>query len=212
MNYPNFLDTKSLNGLNLFAYCNNNPVMYSDGDGHLAVLTSMIIFGTLFGLATGFGFSAGKQLIENDWDFSKVDWGKVANSTIVGGALGFSFAMGVGYLGPVMACAATASKAAAGIAFGISAGVTYAAGALGYATEEWINGRGPDFGKAMLNGALVAFEGSINYLFGGIVGSVGTIGTKGKFLRSREWYSKFAFGQEFTFPLKYGIDLIRKIF
>ena len=79
-----YLDKHDLSGLNLFAYCGNNPVMYSDGESHLAVLTSMIIFGTLFGLVTGFGFSAGKQLIENDWDFSKVDWGKVANSTIVG--------------------------------------------------------------------------------------------------------------------------------
>ena len=42
-----------------------------------------------------------------------------------------------------------------------------------------------------------------------ITGSVGTIGTKGKFLRSTEWYAKFVFGQEFTFPFKYGIDLIR---
>lgn len=101
---------------------------------------------------------------------------------------------------------------AAGFAFGISAGVTYVAGALGYASEEWINGRVPDFGKAMLNGALVTFEGSINFLFSGIIGSVRTIGTKGKFLKSREWYAKLAFGQEFTSPLKYGIDLIRKKF
>ncbi len=160
--------------------------MYSDGDGNLAVL-SMIIVGTLFGFATGFGVSAGKQLIENDWDFSKVDWGKVANSTIVGGALGFSFAMGVGYLGPVLAGAATASNAAAGIAFGISAGVSYVAGSLGYATEEWINGRSPNFGKAMLNGGFVALEGAMSFVFGGITGSVGNIGTKGKFLKSREW-------------------------
>jgi RHS repeat-associated protein len=206
-----YLDYDTLGGLNLFVYCNNNPVMYSDGDGHLAVL-SMLIFGTLFGLAAGFGVSAGKQLIENDWDFSKVDWGKVVNSTIVGGVLGFSFAMGVVYLGPVLAGVATVSKVAAGIAFGISVGVSYAAGSLGYATEEWINDRSPNFGKAMLNGGFVALEGAMRFVFGGITGSVGNIGTKGKFLKSREWWAKLAFGQEFTFPFKYVIDLIRRKF
>ena len=29
-----YLDPESINGLNLYAYCNNNPVMYSDPDGH----------------------------------------------------------------------------------------------------------------------------------------------------------------------------------
>ena len=30
-----YLDPESLNGLNLYAYCNNNPVMYVDPTGHL---------------------------------------------------------------------------------------------------------------------------------------------------------------------------------
>ena len=112
----------------------------------------------------------------------------------------------------MLAGAATASKAAAEIAFGISVGVSYSAGALGYAAEEWINGRSPDFGKAMLNGGFVALEGTMSFVFGGITGSVGDIGTNGKFLKSREWWAKLAFGQEFTFPFKYGIDLIRRKF
>ncbi len=30
-----YLNPQSINGLNLFAYCNNNPVMYSDGSGYM---------------------------------------------------------------------------------------------------------------------------------------------------------------------------------
>ena len=30
-----YLNPNNINGLNLYCYCNNNPVMYSDGDGHM---------------------------------------------------------------------------------------------------------------------------------------------------------------------------------
>ena len=29
-----YLDPESINGLNLYVYCNNNPVMYYDDNGH----------------------------------------------------------------------------------------------------------------------------------------------------------------------------------
>lgn len=38
-----YLDPETLNGLNLFAYCNNNPIMYTDPKGNLAFLTILII-------------------------------------------------------------------------------------------------------------------------------------------------------------------------
>jgi RHS repeat-associated protein len=37
-----YLDIYDLNGVNLFSYCNNNPVMYSDGDGNSATLIGWI--------------------------------------------------------------------------------------------------------------------------------------------------------------------------
>ena len=204
-----YLDPSSINGLNLYAYCNNDPVNYYDPTGHSAILI-MVLIGTLFGAAVGFGFDAGKQLINNGWDFSAVDWGSAVNSAIVGGALGFSLAMGVGYLGPVIAGIAGASTKAALIAFGVSSAVSFGAGALGYATEEWMNGRTPSFGKAMMHGSFVALEGMVNFGVGGIVGSIGNVGTKGKFLVSKEWWGKFILGLGFTQPFKIGIDNIRK--
>ena len=67
-----YLDPETIDGANLYAYCLNNPVMYVDPTGHSAILT-MVLIGTLFGAAVGFGFDAGKQLINNGWDFSNIE-------------------------------------------------------------------------------------------------------------------------------------------
>lgn len=67
--------------------------MYCDPRGNFAIMT-MVLIGTEFGLFSCFIFNAGKQLINNGWDFIKVDLGSARNSFIVGAALGFSLAMG----------------------------------------------------------------------------------------------------------------------
>ena len=55
-----YLDPETINGLNLYAYCGNNPVMYSDPSGHFPWLVFAIIAGILIlgGGAIG-GISAG---------------------------------------------------------------------------------------------------------------------------------------------------------
>ncbi len=148
-------------------------------------------------------------MIQNGWDFSSLDWGSIANSFIVGGALGLSLALGMIYLGPVMVGIASASGKAALIAFGASLTISFVGGALGYAAEEWFNDRTPDFGTAMKHGGFVMLVGMVNFGVGGIIGSVGTIGKKGTPFISKEWWSKFIFGQEFTQPFKMVIDLLR---
>ena len=52
-----YLDPESPNGLNLFAYCHNNPVMYSDPSGHFAFIPLVI------GAAVGFFASASASAI-----------------------------------------------------------------------------------------------------------------------------------------------------
>ena len=38
-----YLDPKSVNGLNLYCYCINNPIMYADPSGHEAITILMIV-------------------------------------------------------------------------------------------------------------------------------------------------------------------------
>ena len=49
-----YLDPESVNGLNLYCYCMNNPVMYSDGSGHMPEW--------LGNLLTGIGIVVGTAL------------------------------------------------------------------------------------------------------------------------------------------------------
>ncbi len=37
-----YLDPEEAHGLNIYIYCNNNPIMYSDGSGHFAISTLLI--------------------------------------------------------------------------------------------------------------------------------------------------------------------------
>ena len=46
-----YLDPESINGLNLYAYCGNNPVMYSDPSGHFGIMALLAI--TLTALVIG---------------------------------------------------------------------------------------------------------------------------------------------------------------
>ena len=45
-----YLDPQSINGLNLYAYCGNDPVNYIDPDGHMALWALALIGITTCGL------------------------------------------------------------------------------------------------------------------------------------------------------------------
>ena len=65
-------------GYNMFAYCINNPVMYSDPSGHSIILTCIIV-GTVIGALAG-GHIAAKV--------SKAKTGKVNGWAVAGGIVG----------------------------------------------------------------------------------------------------------------------------
>ena len=39
-----YLDSKSVNGLNLYCYCMNNPIMYANPSGHFTIAALIISF------------------------------------------------------------------------------------------------------------------------------------------------------------------------
>ena len=85
-----YLDTENINGLNLFAYCGNNPVMYVDRSGHFAI--SALIIGMAIGFGVGAliggGFEVGKQIYANGWNPGDWDWAKIALAALGGGVAG----------------------------------------------------------------------------------------------------------------------------
>ena len=108
-----YLDPESIGGLNLYAYCNCNPVMYVDPDGTTwwkwvigAVAVATLVAATIltFGAAgpaaatvgsamlAGGIASGGINLIDQLHDKGEVDWTEVAISTISGSAYGLAVA------------------------------------------------------------------------------------------------------------------------
>ena len=91
-----YLDPDSVNGLNLYCYCNNDPVNYADPNGCLAITTTAIIVGALIGLSIGVTASVVTQLEEHNGAWSQINWWEVAFDGIFGAINGGLAASGIG--------------------------------------------------------------------------------------------------------------------
>ena len=90
-----FLDSETPNGLNLYCYCNNDPVNYADPSGHLATLTAVLIGLAIAGVATGFAIASAIDYYDDGQIFNgSVAWYDYLGASALGGAIGY----GIGYL------------------------------------------------------------------------------------------------------------------
>ena len=55
-----YLNPETINGLNLYAYCNNNPIMLADPNGHFGIGLTLLI---ATGVGLAFGLDGLLQLI-----------------------------------------------------------------------------------------------------------------------------------------------------
>ena len=90
-----YLDPESINGLNLYAYCNNNPVMCYDPSGHSAIL-----IGLLAGAIVG-GMLGGITAYSNGQD--------VLSGIITGALLGATVGLVVGIGGAALSSAVSST-------------------------------------------------------------------------------------------------------
>ena len=84
----NYLDPQSINGLNLYAYCLNNPVMYTDPDGTFGIIASLLvaaIVGAVVGTVGTFVGDIVNYAVTGEWEWSS--WETYVGNA-VGGAIG----------------------------------------------------------------------------------------------------------------------------
>ena len=94
------MDFDTLGGLNLWIYCNNNPIMYVDPDGHFALSVTALLIGTLIGGIIGAGFSVISQGITNGWD--NINGWQVLLDGTISAISGLLSATGIGVIGSVL--------------------------------------------------------------------------------------------------------------
>ena len=85
------MDPETVNGLNLYCYCGNDPVNYADPSGHLAFW----IVAAIVGAAVGAGVTAAVDYIP-DQEFD-LHWGWYVGAGLLGAAIGAGFGMAVSY-------------------------------------------------------------------------------------------------------------------
>ena len=86
-----YLDPETTHGLNLYAYCGNDPVNFTDPSGHLAffILTAII------GAAIGVGITAAVDYADNK-QFD-LHWGWYLGAGLLGALIGAGIGMAVSY-------------------------------------------------------------------------------------------------------------------
>ncbi len=127
----NYLEPESIHGLNLYAYCNNNPVMFADPSGHFAISTTILLF--LIGLGSVIGFSTVLYTDYNDdgevFNGSK-SWSLYLLGTIIGGAIGTV----IGYFAAPAIAGLLTSSSSIGCGFALAGGLGATGGVLAVST------------------------------------------------------------------------------
>ena len=144
-----YLDPDTIGGLNLYAYCNNNPVMFSDPEGHMVITTSLILLvaglGAIVGAVAG-GVYGGIVANATEQSIS----GGIALGALGGAIMGAGAGVGTLLMAPAISLTATVGVASVTmnslLSFAVGTAVAFGTGAgAGAITEmmsqKWNNGK-----------------------------------------------------------------------
>ena len=154
-----YLDPQSINGLNLYAYCNNDPVNKYDPTGHFAISTLVwgIVLGAVFG---GLGAGAISALEGNNIE---VIIGDALGGALIGGATGAAFTLG-GLFG-----AGLLSTKAAAISLVATTASSFAAGVGANHLQSYSRGEEINMKDSLIDGAFTAAQSLVSFYVGGVM-------------------------------------------
>ena len=206
-----YLDPESVNGLNLYAYCNNDPVNYADPSGNFAISIGFLVASMAIGAVIGAGVSGGIAYYKGErgedlaWD--------IVGGAILGLATGATIALGgAAGLGAVTSSTLAGVNISLGTAIGISVGSMAFANATKYSLDCIASENKWTLGGYMLSGLEGAIQGAATFRIAYIGGKSGLFNDKiGNFstpdiffrpenggvntLRSVVWAFKVAIGE-----------------
>ena len=191
---PSFLQPESLNGMNLFAYCGNDPVNKIDTLGSFAITISTLLVGIGIGagVGAGVGFCSAyvSDVIGNvkkdgfqwsDFNTFEDNWKHYTGVTLGGAAAG----AGVGLCtvlggGAGAAMIAQTSLAVGGVtmsglsALGVGIGGAFASGGVGYALRTAISDQEEfEWSDMFVDAGANAISGLLSFAGGFIGGASG---------------------------------------
>ena len=218
-----YLDPENANGLNLYAYCYNDPVYYADPSGHFVITAAMIWSAIKLGVLIGAGIAAVSTVskdLENgnlfDGDVTLRSYlGNILGGGIAGAGVGLCSILGVGLgmslsAGTVLMVGGTAISG--GVAFTIGVSGAFISGGLGYALQAGISDQvNFQWSDMFIEASINAASGAVTFI-GAMCGAIGGVKFPpgNKFLWHNFWtYHKYfaIFG---GYPMKVLLSRMKK--
>ena len=114
-----YLDPETVNGLNLFAYCGNDPVNKYDPTGHFLISTAVLIgaiVGAVIGATAGgiVAYNVAKDSGAEGWELFGWTVTGILGGGVIGAAIGAAVGYGVGYLAGGTYASGLSAKAVSG--------------------------------------------------------------------------------------------------
>ncbi len=134
---PDGLSPFGKGGLNAYAYGENNPVLYSDPDGH-EIIISMLIASIVSGAVIGGTVGAITAGINSNWDVEKVLLGAFKGS-LQGAVTGAFIGVGAGVAAPILA---NSVNFGIDLAFGVPVEEAFVKSAIGMVSGGLLGGTG----------------------------------------------------------------------
>ena len=178
-----YLDPETSHGLNLYAYCGNDPVNFADPSGHLGVFFTVLL-ATLAGAAFGAFKGVAKQIYNGgqwNWDASSWDFKEIGKEILLGSATGFAFGLGgvaggivKGSFQAITVAGKTLSVAqSVGFLLGTALTGNFVAGFAGYAIQNAGTSEKFNIGSGILEGIGQAGKGLAAFFVGGLFAASG---------------------------------------